>query len=266
MRIAETKTFGYFTILLAATLLLIFLHLRGWLRPVESAAVQTTRPFVYVLSGTGNLTKSFFSLFASVNGLNRQNADLKQQVRTLQEQNVTLQQYKLENEVLKKELNYRSASGFDLVSADVIAKDPTGFTQTITLDVGDNQNVRVGDAVLAQGALVGKVTALDEFTCKVLLITDSQSKIDAELSSSGEKGVLQGSFGSGVVLTDISQDAVVNKDDQVATAGLTDQIPKGILIGTVGELQSQKNDLLQTVTITPAVDLKGLQFVAVVRR
>lgn len=266
MRIIGTKTFGYFAILLTASLLLIFLHLRGWLRPVESAAVQTTRPFVYVLGGAGNYAKSFFSLFASVHRLNKDNSGLRGQVRSLEEQVVALQQYKLENDVLKKELDYRNNSAFDLVSADVIAKDPTGFTQTITLDVGANQKIRSGDAVLAQGVLVGKITVIDQFTAKALLITDPQSNIDAELAATGDKGVLQGSFGSGVLIRELSQDVKLNKGDAVATAGLTDQIPKGIFIGTIGDIQSQKHDLLQSAAVVPGIDLKSLQFVAVVRR
>jgi len=262
----SSKFFTYFTVLLAATLLLTFLHIKGWLRPVESSTSEVARPFVYVFRGAGNFTRSFFGFFGSVSSLTKQSAALSNEVRSLQEQNVALQQYQLENEILKKELNYRQSTNLDLVSADVIAKDPTGFSQTLTLDIGANQGIKEGDAVLAQGVLVGKIIFLDQFTSKVLLITDPQSKIDAALAASGQTGVLEGSFGSGVVLSDVSQNVALNQGDAVVTAGLTDQIPKGILIGTIDTLQSKKQDLLQTAAVVPAVDLKRLEFLAVLRK
>src|SRR4051812_45939013 len=118
MRFIYTKAFAYFSILLAVALLLTLLHVKGWLKPVESAVAEIPRPFIYAANGTGNFTKSFFSFFGSVSNLTQANTEMRSQITDLQEQLVSLEQFKLENEVLKKELGYRDNIKFNLASAD----------------------------------------------------------------------------------------------------------------------------------------------------
>jgi rod shape-determining protein MreC len=259
------KPFAIFSFLLALTLLLILLNVKGASKPVESTIVQAPRPFIYVLSGVGNTFKSFFTYFGSISRVNRQSAELKDSVRKLQQDNIVLQQYKIENEKLKKELNYRATAPFELISGTVIGKDPTGFSQAVILNIGSSDGVKEGAGVLAQGVLIGKVISVESFTSKVLLVTDPQSNIDAQISATGDNAIARGSYGSGVVVDMVSQNVQLNPGDQVVTAGLSSQIPKGILIGSVGQLQSQKNDLLQKATVVSGTDLKKLDFVSVIK-
>ncbi|MDB4940026.1 MAG: rod shape-determining protein MreC [Candidatus Doudnabacteria bacterium] len=260
-----SRTFTVFSFLLALTLLLIFLHVRGLAKPVESTAAQVPRPFVYVFSGIGNSIKSFFGYFSSVSKVNNQNAELAAQVRTLQQDNIILQQYKLENEKLKKELGYKDLSKYQLIPGTVIGMDPTGYSQAVVLNIGSNDGVRVGAAVLSEGVLVGKIITVESFTSKVLLVTDPQSNIDAQISLTGDNAIVRGSYGSGMVIDLVSQSVQLNKGDEVVTAGLNADLPKGILIGSVGELQSQKNGLFQKATVVPSTDLKNLNFVSVIK-
>jgi rod shape-determining protein MreC len=247
------------------TVLLVVLHVAGILSPVESVIAETPRPIVFVLRGTTRSVKTFFSYFGSVHKLSKDNARLVEQVRNLQKDNITLQQYQLENEKLRRELDFRSTSPLSFISANVISKDPTGLRQSYVISAGSQDGVKVGAAVLSQGVFIGKIASVDTFTSEVLLITDPQSSIDAQISSTGDNGIVRGNYGSGIVLDMISQNAKINKGDEVVTFGLTAQVPKGLLIGTVGELQSQKNDILQKSTLLPSVDLKDLNFVSVVK-
>lgn len=255
-----------FVILFAAALLLGIFHVRGWLKPAESSLAQIPRPVIFVLKGTGNSFKNFFSYFSTVSKINRQNLALTEKVRNLQEENIILKQYKLENEKFKKELSYRETSGLDFVSATAIAKDPSGFSQSLILNVGSNNGVQVGAAVLSQGVLVGKITSVDNFTSRVTLITDTDSAIDAQISGTEERAILRGSHGSGIILDLISQSVQLNGGEEVVTAGLSSDIPKGILIGTIGVVQSNRNDLSQTVTVLSSVDLKNLDYLSVVKK
>ena len=259
------KQLTYFVVLLGCIGVLIFLQARGWLRPVESGVAEIPRPMIYVLKNAANPVKDFFSFFSSISDLNKTNASLKDQIRQLQEQNVALNEYQLENEVLKKELNYRDSTSINLISGEVIAQDPTGFSQTITLDIGQRDGVTVGAGVLAQGVLIGKITDVEDITSKALLITDPQSTVDALISGTTYSGVLRGSYGTGLLLDTISQKAQISPGLEIVTAGLTAKIPKGILIGTTDQLETGKNDLLQQVTVLSSVDLKNLYFIAVIK-
>jgi rod shape-determining protein MreC len=266
MRYGSGKQNWVFAGLIVLALFLILVNKTGFLKPAESVAAQSPRPLVYVLNGIGGSFKSFFTYFSSVGKINRENAVLEEKVRTLEQEKIILQQQRLENEKLKKELDYRDESPLQFISARVIGKDPTNFSQTLILNAGENKGVKNGAAVLSQGVFIGKIVSVSSFTSQIMLVTDPQSNIDAQISSTGDNGIVRGSYGSGMVLDMISQNARINKGDEVATLGLTAQVPKGILMGTVGEFQSQKNDILQKATVIPSVDLKNLDFVSVVKQ
>ncbi|MHB8871271.1 MAG: rod shape-determining protein MreC [Candidatus Doudnabacteria bacterium] len=261
----SSKQLGVFSLLIFLGLVLLVLSINGLSKPLESTGVQPSRPLVYIFSGVGNSFKSFFSYFSSVNSVNKKNAELSEQARKLLQENVSLQQYKLENEKLRDELEYRQRTAHNLVSATVLGKDPSGFSQSLVLNIGSGSGIKVGAAVLSQGYLIGKIVSVDSFTSKVLLVTDPQSTIDAQISATGDNGIVRGSYGSGMIIENLSQSALVNTNDRVITAGLSTEIPKGLLIGNVGQLQSQKSDLLQKATVISGVDLKNLEFVSVIK-
>ncbi|MBU6447864.1 rod shape-determining protein MreC [Patescibacteria group bacterium] len=255
-----------FIFLILLAIVLAFWHYRSGGRAVESGAANVARPFVYVFQGIGHSFGSFFSYFASVRHLTDENAQLQNRILSLQQDNITLQQYKLENDKLKEELAYRATSPLSFIPAVVFAKDPTGFTQTVIINAGSNDGVQTGSAVLAQGVLIGKVIETDSETSKVLLITDPQSAVDAQISATGDNAVVRGSYGSGLTIDMVSQNVQISKGDQVVTAGLNSDVPKGIFIGTIGDIISKKNDLLQKATVVPGVDLKNLDFVSVLKK
>ncbi len=262
----SSKQITLFIFLLVMALFLIFAHSAGKTGKAESIAAKVPGPVVYIFNGLGNGFKSFFSYFSSVASVGRQNAELKEQLIRLEQENVTLQANALENEKLRKELNYRSASKYNLVSANVIAKDPSGFNQSVIIDAGADDGISVGAAVLAQGVLVGRVTSTNSGTAKVLLVTDPQSVIDAQIAATGDNGLLRGSYGSGIIVDMISQNVQINRGDAVVSAGLNTDLPSGLLIGTIGDLQSQKNDLLQKATVISPIDLKNLDIVSVIKK
>lgn len=255
-----------FLALFFVAIVLGVLHITKVLKPVESALAQVPRPIIYVLRGTGNSFKNFFGYFSTVKKINNENITLKEKVRSLQEANIVLKQYEAENEKLKKELGYRKTAAMNLISATAIAGDPTGFSQSLLLNVGSRDGIEVGAAVLAQGVFVGKISSVNDFTSRVTLVTDPDSAIDAQIAGTDERAILRGSHGSGIILDLISQSAQLSEGQEVVTAGLSSEIPKGILIGTIGVITSNRNDLSQAVTVISSVDLKNLDYLSVIKK
>lgn len=265
MRFIYTKTFAIFFILLAATALMAFFYERGQLAPVQGAIAEVPRPLVSALHATTNEAENFASYFGDAHRLSAQNAQLDAQIVALQSQVATLSQEQLQNQVLKQELGFRQSSTLALIPATVIGGDPTGFTQTITIDAGTRAGVKVGNPVLSQGALVGLVTQATPFTAIVTFATDPASAIDVQLADTGERGILEGSYGSGMVIDSVSPKATLTTGEQVVTAGLNVNVPANVLVGAVGNVLSNHSDLLQRATVVSAVDFSTVQFVDVVK-
>jgi rod shape-determining protein MreC len=123
----------------------------------------------------------------------------------------------------------------------------------------------VGQAVVSQGHLVGKVILANESSSTVLLITNAQSSVDAKLSKSGVEGIVKGSFGSGLFFDLVSQNTEINPGDLIVTAGIDSRVPKNILIGEAGDLLSNNNDLFKKRSVTSPIAFHDLDFVFVVK-
>jgi rod shape-determining protein MreC len=143
---------------------------------------------------------------------------------------------------------------------------PAELSDAIVLACGSEEEVKEGQAVLSEGFLIGKVVFVGSHTSTALLITNAQSAIDARISKNGVEGVVKGSFGSGMILDLVTQTAELTPGDLVVTAGINNRIPKDILIGEVGQIISQPNDLFKKASITSPIRFRSVDFVFVVKQ
>jgi rod shape-determining protein MreC len=172
--------------------------------------------------------------------------------------------------------NSNSINSYQPVAADVIARDPTLWYQTVTIDVGSDNGVALNDPVTGDGALVGKITTVDSSVSIVTLITDHTFGVTADVLPGGYQGVLVPAVGNpnALLLQDLPSHAPIQSGDQVVTAGFMDPsnptlnslYPAGIPIGTVSN--ASQNQLLtnQQVTVAPQANLRHLSTVQVLTR
>jgi rod shape-determining protein MreC len=71
-------------------------------------------------------------------------------------------------------------------------------------------------------------------------------------------------MGLTVVMEFIPQTEDIRTGDVVVTSGLERNIPPGLVIGKVTEVNNKSNEVWQSVNIEPLVDLDELTIVAVV--
>jgi rod shape-determining protein MreC len=167
--------------------------------------------------------------------------------------------------------NTNSIASYRPVAAHVIFKDPSLWYETVTVDKGSADGVKVGAPVVGDGALVGEVTpAVGSNFSVVTLITDHTMAVAAQVQdTSGDTGVLQTAVGSPnqLVLQYLPRNASVQTGQQVVTVGfksgpLQDLFPPGLPIGQVSYVG---NDLANNgqVQVTPAADLRHLDVVQI---
>jgi rod shape-determining protein MreC len=179
----------------------------------------------------------------------------------------------IQNQQLNQQIkltNSNSLDSYKPVAANVIVRDPNLWYETIEVDKGSDDGVRVGDPVTGDGALVGNVTSVGSTYSIVTLITDHTMAVAAQVQdSAGDTGVLVPAVGnpSQLVLQYLPTTATVQVQEQVVTVGfrspsLRDLYPPGIPIGQVSTVG---NDLANNgqVQVTPAADLRHLAVVQI---
>ncbi len=265
MKFIYTKTFAAAMAALVIVVILLFLQVKGWLGPVENLFLHVPRSSIAAVQTVVRPLKNFTATIYSLKEISQENKRLHAQILDLQQQVVAFYQLRLENDSLKKQLGFQSASGLNLQPCTVLSLNPQGLTDTMIISCGSKDGLAEGQGVISEGYLVGKIIHVGGFTSTVLLLTNPQLSVDVKVSKSGAEGLVSGSFGSGIVLSLLSQNADVKAGDIVATAGINSLIPKNILVGQVGQDLSDKNDLFKKTTIISPVNFSDVQFVFVAK-
>ncbi len=265
MRFIYTKTFLIFAGVLVAVVIALFLQVNGWLGGIQYLFAQAPKPVANIVSTIFRPVTTVISTLSSLRGVVQENNQLKTELTDLRQKQVVTEQLKIENELLKNELGFKSKSPYNLQPCTILSRDTQETTDALILSCGLNDGVAIGQPVISQGYLVAKVVYVGSLSSTAVLITNSQTSVDAKASKNNTEGVLKGSFGSGLVFDLVSQSADIAPGDLVVTAGIDPQIPKNILIGTIGQQLSGPNDLFKKLTLVSPIKAHQLDYVFVVK-
>jgi rod shape-determining protein MreC len=263
MRFIYTKAFAIFSVCVAVVAIVTFLQVKGYGGPIQSVFINAPRPVAAIVSSVARPAKSFFSTIYNLKKITAQNVQLTAQVYQLQQQLAGYNQATRENQDLKQELGFVADAKNQFTPCTALAQNPLGLTDTLIINCGQDSGVSAGQGVVSQGYLIGKIIYAGKTSSTALLITSSQFSSDARVSATGDTGVAEGSFGSGIILDQLPQSSVLNKGDLVVTAGINPQIPQNLLIGQVGSVLSASGDLFKRATLISPINFSNLQFVFV---
>ena len=183
--------------------------------------------------------------------LKKENLDilkLKNQIRTL----------KAENKLLSDMLNYTPPSEANFITAKVVAEEGDGFSHSLIVYIGENNNVYKGQVVLGKDSVVGRIDYVSGKYAGVLLVTDIGSKIPVIIERNRERGILSGDNTLTPKLLFTTLDADIKKGDMVVTSGVAGVFPSGLPIGRVSFI---RKDEIEINTIT---DIEQLEYVKIV--
>lgn len=112
--------------------------------------------------------------------------------------------------------------------------------------------------------LVGRISEAQEFTSKVMLITDPNIGISAIDQRSRQEGLVSGTLGSNLIMRYLPEEPDIKINDTVITSGLNSAYPKGSFIGTVVAIGKEFSGLSSYAIIKPAVNLSDIEEVLII--
>jgi rod shape-determining protein MreC len=246
------KEYAVLAGLLIASLVLMALtdnvqikHIRG-VATVALGVVQEQLAFI----------PRYFGLRSENDLLRKMNIDLADEVNQLREA-------RLENIRLREFLGLKQPVPYKLIGGKVIGKDLTLLRNTITLDVGRLDDVRVFMPVVGDGGLVGVVSSISDHYAVVRILLNVDVRASAKVQRSRVDGIIA-CDGTSLLLTNVSKTLDVQAGDVVITSEYSSTYPPGIRIGIVSEVTEQRGTLFKKVIVTPGVDFVKLEEVFVV--
>ncbi len=181
------QRFAFLLLLAAAFALLALGRVEApWAGKLRAGLLDAIAPVAHALSLPGRAVSDWFGSVKDTAQLQRQNAELKAEIESLKLRLTALDELARENGEFRKLLGIQIHDEGRHIAARVIA-DPGGpYVRSVLVRAGHRDGVRKGRAVITAQGLVGRVTEVGEFTSRVMLITDLNSRTAVIIGNSGE--------------------------------------------------------------------------------
>jgi rod shape-determining protein MreC len=224
----------------------------------------------FVQSPVTTVTSSVSKYFASISNLRSaqdENTSLKKQVEELQLQVTSKEGLTAENERLKALLDLKEQSKLNVLPARIIGRDPSIWFDSSIINRGSLDGVKLNMPVVANGGLVGRVTAVSPLTSQVDLITRDKSGVGAVIGKIGESnalGVVSGTSKKDLLeMKYVSGSIDVQIGQSVFTTGQDGIFPAGLKIGEIVNIISGSATTPHQIQIRPAARLESMQEVGI---
>ena len=137
--------------------------------------------------------------------------------------------------------------------------------QRIVLDVGSEDGVFVGQAMIDAGGVLGQVVEVGPRHAVALLLTDPDHAIPVQVARSGLRAIAYGTGRASVLrLPNIPQSADIRVGDRLVTSGIGGRFPAGFPVGVVEALRPDDTRLFVVADARPAARLdRGVEVLLV---
>ena len=182
-----------------------------------------------------------------------------------------LDSLKKENETLRQALNVGLNSNYELIMAQVTAKNNiaikgVAFGDSLLINKGANDGVKKGfPVVLSSKILLGKIVDVYPSFSRVALITSKDSMIDVQLQNSQDFALAKGQSNQKIILDMFPKDKDLQTGTLVMTSALGSAYPSGMVVGTIGNVSAVSSEAFKKAEIIPAFDLGILDKVFVIK-
>tara|TARA_B100001996_G_C18657739_1_gene591857 strand:- start:34 stop:828 length:795 start_codon:yes stop_codon:yes gene_type:complete len=197
---------------------------------------------------------------------------LEQETQLLREKNLQLalqseemvRSYQ-ENINLKKLLDYKRDSNFDLVASKVLNMGSSSNLSSITINVGSDDGVKENLPIIIPEGVIGKTILAGKSTTLVQLITDVNFRASVRIYPSGSVGILRFLRDDICEVREVQKNAEIKLGDTVLTSGFSDIYPPNLKIGSVIEIQDEIGSFQKIVKVRISSKIGSLLNVFVVR-
>ncbi|MCX6794382.1 MAG: rod shape-determining protein MreC [Candidatus Falkowbacteria bacterium] len=247
--------------------LLFFSHLIGILRPVENFLFYLTKPIAGRFYKTGTDLKIAYDESNTQENLNAKVERLTKEVAVLTVADSRSLEIEEENRKLREALKFVGNNNSRVVVASVIAKEAAAEDSLgLIINRGAKDGLAAGLAVVSEeGLIVGKVLETKDTTAKICLTTNRNCQLAAAIQNSNRtQGITDGDLGLTIKMNYIPQLEKITPGDIVITSGLGEHIARGLVIGRIATVYNESNEVWQSATIEPLVNLNNLTIVAVI--
>lgn len=138
---------------------------------------------------------------------------------------------KSENERFEALLKLRTEPPVPMVTGRAVSDVRGPFSDARLLDVGAAAGVKVGNPVMSENGVVGRIVGVARSASRVLLLTDVESRTPVLINRNNARAILTGDGGANPRLEFVRGQNAVQDGDVVLTSGDGGLYPRGLPVG-----------------------------------
>ena len=218
------------------------------------SSVILKSPFNFILE----TSKSVTNFFQKDNQINENKLiSLKNKVERLKNENISIS---LQLKNLKK-ISEEEIYKYETIQAKVLLYKSNILHETIIINKGKSNGIKVGDPLIKNNILVGKILKTNFNTSHGILITNLNSRIPVRIGKNNYKAIVVGNPKSErqLNLEFLPKEFTFEDGDYIYTASIENIMPEGIL---VGQIKLVNDDDFEA---KPLYDFSQLDYLTVVK-
>lgn len=240
------------------------------LRLPREAVARIVTPIQNTFASGTDFLVDYFRTLKLRSNMEYEYNKMKEKIDELTDQAMLVNQLQREIQVLT-DLDDELGRNTNLngIKANIIGRDTSNYTYTLTLDKGANYGIENNMAVVYPGGLVGITYDVLENSAKVRGIIDTGCAVAGLIESNRDQGTVSGTLAidgkNNCRMYYLTFTTLPRPGDMVVTSGFGLPLPKGIPIGKVRESTRGMEDSKQYIVLEPVVDFDHLEYVIVYR-
>lgn len=257
--------------LVCVLLILLSLFTNVFEQALNRIAGNMIIPFQRGITYAGSFVVEKAENLQEIEALQAENKSLKEQVNDLTLEINRLQQDKYElthlRELFQLDAQYES---YEKVGARIVGSESVNWYHSFLVDKGTEDGICLNMNVIADGGLVGIVTDVGSNWARVTSVISDEINIMGQVLSTEDNLIISGNLASVKTTGTISFSQLLDSDDQVhtgdkvVTSAISDKYLPGLVIGYIGKIQEDANNMTKSGSLLPVVDFNHLDEVLII--
>jgi rod shape-determining protein MreC len=219
----------------------------------------------YPFDMLNNATKSLMGNVRDLLDTYEENKQLRQELSKLVLETQRLSEIIYENKRLRELLSLKEGTVTYVTAAKVIGHGYDKFLETLILDKGEKNGIKVDMAVVTTKGLAGKIVSASPDFSKMILVRDPNFSVAVRLQKSRVEGIFSGTGEPYGLIKYVSFETPVEQGEVVITSGLDGIFPQGIPVGTVLSFSRDGALFFQNIKAMPYQSGLELEEVVILR-
>jgi rod shape-determining protein MreC len=247
------RLIGYLALAIA---MMVADHRGSYLENIRWAMSIAIEPMYRVAALPSQLARKAGMAVTDREQLTEQNAELSRQLMLAEARLKRLTAVRDQNQRLQELLDVQRSIGISVQLAKIIDVDTDPFRHRLLLNVGANQGVSVGQAVIDAQGIMGQVVETLPNTSTVMLITDPAHALPVTVERTGLRTIARGSGALDTLeLPNIPVSADVKVGDRLITSGLGGHFPAGFPVGAIRSINNDVTGMFAAAAAAPSAAL-----------